>query len=343
MLTLRQVLYWLAFTLALGTAIPALAEEASPHAIETPSWFKNSFLDLREDLAEANKSGKRLLLYFHQDGCPYCKELIQVNFADKAIADKTRKHFDVIAINIWGDREVTGLNGKTGSEKQFAAGMRVQFTPTLVFLDEQGKPALRLNGFYPPRKFSAALDYASGRQEGKMAFAEYLKSVGDSAPSTGLFHDEPFFMAPPYLLQRNVMAAKKPLAVFFEQKFCAGCDEMHAIPLKEAETRQLLDKFEVVRLNLFGKAPLITPDGRKLNEGEWGRLLKVAYTPTIVFFDEKGKEVFRAEAFLKTFHLQSSLDYVASGAYKTQPNFQRFVQTRADALRAKGIEVDIWK
>jgi thioredoxin-related protein len=341
--TLRQALYLLTLLLALGAPLPAHAEEASPHAIEHPAWFKNSFLDLREDLAEADKAGKRLLLYFHQDGCPYCKELIQVNFADRAIVAKTRKHFDVIAINIWGDREVTGLDGKAGSEKQFAAAMKVQFTPTLIFLDEKGKTALRLNGFYPPRKFSAALDYVSGRLEGKTSFADYLKNVGSTAPSTGLFHEEPFFMAPPYLLQRNVIAAKKPLAVFFEQKFCTGCDEMHAIPLKEAETRQLLDKFDVVRLNLFGKTPLITPDGKKLNEGEWGRALKVAYTPTIVFFDEKGKEVFRVEAFLKTFHLQSSLDYVASGAYKTQPNFQRFVQARADALRAKGVEVDLWK
>ncbi len=331
------------FLLALAVfASPALAEEASPNAIENPAWFKNSFLDLREDLAEAKKSGKRLLLYFHQDGCPYCKELIQVNFADKAIADHTRRHFDVIALNLWGDREVTGLDGRATTEKQFAAALKVQFTPTLLFLDEQGKPALRLNGFYPPQKFRAALDYVSGRQEGKTAFADYLKGVS-AAPSTGLFHDEPFFTPPPYLLQRNVKPAAKPLAVLFEQKHCAGCDEMHAIGLKEPETRQLLEKFEVVRLNLFGKAPLVTPEGRKLTEAEWGRALKVAYTPTLVFFDQKGGEVFRVEAYLKTFHLQSSLDYVASGAYRTQPNFQRFIQTRADELRAKGIEVDIWK
>lgn len=323
-------------------SLPAPAEEASPNAIEHPAWFKNSFLDLGEDMAEATQSGKRLLLYFHQDGCPYCKELIQVNFADKAIANLTRRHFDVIAINIWGDREITGLDGRTMSEKQFAAALKVQFTPTLLFLDEQGKPALRLNGFYPPQKFRAALDYVSRHQENKTAFADYLKGI-QTAPSTGLLHDEPFYVRPPYLLQRNVKPATKPLAVFFEQKQCAGCDEMHAIALQEPETRQLLDHFEVVRLNLFGNAPLITPDGKRLTEAEWGRALKVAYTPTLVFFDRQGKEVFRVEAYLKTFHLQSGLDYVASGAYQTQPSFQRFIQSRADELRARGIEVDLWK
>jgi hypothetical protein len=37
------------------------------------------------------------------------------------------------------------------------------------------------------------------------------------------------------------------------------------------------------------------------------------------------------------------LDYVASGAYHTQPNFQRFIAARADKLEAQGVHVDLWK
>ena len=44
-------------------AVPAAAQDQ-------PAWFKDSFLDVREDIAEATKSGRRLMLYFHQDGCP---------------------------------------------------------------------------------------------------------------------------------------------------------------------------------------------------------------------------------------------------------------------------------
>ncbi|HED15273.1 MAG TPA: hypothetical protein ENI64_00415 [Gammaproteobacteria bacterium] len=55
---------------------------------------------------------------FYQDGCPYCKKLLQDNFGQKAIADKTQKHFDVIAVNMWGDREVTDLNGNATTEKK---------------------------------------------------------------------------------------------------------------------------------------------------------------------------------------------------------------------------------
>ena len=58
-------------------------------------------------------------------------------------------------------------------------------------------------------------------------------------------------------------------------------------------------------------------------------------------FDNTGKEVFRTEAYLKSFHVQSSLDYVLSGAYRTQPSFQRFIQARAEALEAQGIHIDL--
>ena len=36
-----------------------------------PPWFKESFLEFTDDIAEAAEEGKRVLLLFHQDGCPY--------------------------------------------------------------------------------------------------------------------------------------------------------------------------------------------------------------------------------------------------------------------------------
>ncbi|MFN2165428.1 MAG: thioredoxin family protein, partial [Anaerolineae bacterium] len=78
-------------------------------------------------------------LYFYQDGCPYCAKFLQEGLGDKAIGTLARERFDWIAINIWGDREVTGFSGEPTTEKQFAAGLKVQFTPTLLLLDEGGK------------------------------------------------------------------------------------------------------------------------------------------------------------------------------------------------------------
>ena len=54
-----------------------------------------------------------------------------------------------------------------------------------------------------------------------------------------------------------------------------------------------------------------------------------------------GREVFRIDAYLRPFHLASSLDYVASGAYRDEPSFQRYAKERAERLRLRGATVDL--
>jgi hypothetical protein len=34
---------------------------------------------------------------------------------------------------------------------------------------------------------------------------------------------------------------------------------------------------------------------------------------------------------------------VLSRAYRTEPSFQRYISARAEALRERGIDVDIWR
>jgi thioredoxin-related protein len=304
-----------------------------------PGWFKHSFLDMPDDVAEASKSGKRLLIYFGQDGCPYCAELFNTNFSQPHIVEYTRQHFDAIDLNIWGDREVTDFSGHKLTEKELAVKLKVWFTPSILLIDEKGEIVLRINGYYPPHQFLAALKYVGEKQERKMTFPEYYARL-DPPPSKGVLNPEPFFSRPPYNLNR--IASAKPLAVFFEQKDCAGCDRMHGHILHDPETLKLIRNFNVVQLDRWAHTPVITPDGRKTTARDWANELGIGYVPSVVVFDA-GKEVIRIEAFLKSFHFQSVLDYVSSGAYKKQPSLQRFIRARADTLREQGVAVDIWK
>jgi thioredoxin-related protein len=341
--SLRRVLRagFVALLLAAGKQAAAAEFNPSPHAIEVPAWFQETFLDFREDVREAAKRGKRMMVYFGQDGCPYCRELMRVNFSQKDIADAARAKFVAVALNVWGDRETTWVDGRNAPEKALAARLGVQFTPTLIFLDEKGAIALRLNGYYPPHKFRVALDYASAGKEGRPPFADYLKQHVRE-PASGKLHEQAFFLKPPLDLDRSRKPGARPLAVLFEQKDCAACDELHGKGFRDPAARALLGKFDVARLELFGAERIVTTRGKATTAAEWARELKVAYTPTFVFFDERGAEVFRVEAYLKPFHLASSLDYVASGAYRKQPSFQRFIQARAERIRAAGGRVDLW-
>jgi thioredoxin-related protein len=250
------------------------------------------------------------------------------------------KHFVAIAFNLFGDREVTWFDGKVRSEKEFAKFLKVQFTPTLLLLDERGNIIARINGYYPPHRFSAALDYSAQRLERKLDFAEHMKAVPQTGASATL-NEQPFFVKAPFDLARK--SGGKPLAVLFETRHCAPCDELHKEGFKRDATRAALANFDVARFSLAGRENLTTPDGRRMTAEAWGRELKISYTPSVVFFDDGGKEVFRLEAYLRPFHFASSFEYVASGAYRKEPEFQRFLQHKAEHMKERGEKLELWK
>jgi thioredoxin-related protein len=318
-----------------------LEDLQNPGYHDKPDWFKNSFLDIREDVAEAADNGRRVILYFYQDGCPYCAKLLQDNFGDREIGTTAKAHFDVIAINMWGDRDVTGTDGEATTEKAFAEGLGVQYTPTMLLLNEDAEVVLRIDGYFPPHQFHQGLRYVALKREREgEQFRDFYLSQNPKAAS-GKLHEEGGFLPPPLKLGDNRAASDRPLVVMFEQPVCAACDELHQDILKREAVSYALSNFDGAIINAWSDDPVQTPDGRHLTAKEWANELRIEYTPSLVFFDAGGKEVFRTEAYLKGFHIHGALDYVATGAYRSQPSFQRFLQTRTDALHARGIEVDM--
>jgi len=130
--------------------------------------------------------------------------------------------------------------------------------------------------------------------------------------------------------------------VLFETTQCAQCDELHTVGFKRQEVLQQLARFDVVRFSLSETAQVTSPDGKSMPAAAWAKTLGVGYVPAIVLFDARGREVFRTEAYLRPFHLAGALEYVSSGAYTREPSFQRFLQTKADAMRSRGERVDLW-
>ncbi|MET0065629.1 MAG: thioredoxin fold domain-containing protein [Candidatus Thiodiazotropha sp.] len=312
----------------------------NPGFHDQPEWFKSSFLDLREDVAEAADEGKRVILYFYQDGCPYCAKLLNENFTIRTIVDRTREHFQVIALNMWGDRTVTDLQGSESTEKAMAEALKVRYTPTLLFLDEQGQVVLRVNGYYPPHRFMAALDYVTTRGERRGSFRDYQKQHQTLAAS-GKLRREPGYLPQPLDLRAEQRSTGKPLLVLMEMKQCPPCDELHDQAFTRPEVRKSLQQFDIAILDIWSSEPLTTPRGEAMTANQWAEALNIQYAPSLLFFDARGEEVFRSEAYLKSFHINAALDYVLSGSYREQPNFQRYIQTRAEAMRERGEVVDL--
>lgn len=335
----RRLTGWMAIG-ALLLAASARAQAPSPHAIDIPRWFSNSLLDFKDEIPEAAREGKRVMVYFGQDGCPYCKALMKANFGGGPVTDKTRRHFVAIAVNIWGDAEVTWIDGRRFTEKTLARELQVQFTPTLLFFDTDGRPVLRLNGYQPPERFEPVLDYLIARRDREESLADYL-AARTREPVLAARGPRPYLMKNPADLRRR--SGARPLAVIFESATCKACAEMHDEAFARPTVREQLRRVDVASLRSGQAGSLVTPDGRRIEARAWSRDLGVALHPTVVFFDAGGREVFRFDGYLRPFHIESAFDYVASGAYRSEPQFQRFVQARHDRLKAAGRDVDLWR
>ena len=326
-----------------GMSNATLASEATGAFLgakdtEHPDWFKESFLDFEDDIDEAAAEDKRLVLYFYQAGCPYCNALIEHNFTQRDIVETMQSHFTVVSINMWGDREVVQVGGRSFTEKTLAAALSVNFTPTLLFFDENKKVILRLNGYYPPEDFRLALDWAKSSSPAEGAFSDYLAATQTSAANPTL-NNQTFFAPLPEAWD----AASRPFtAVYFEQTNCRQCDIMHQQVLSQPVVRTQIDKMHNVQLDIWSSTPITLPDGRQIESRAWAKEMGVKFSPTIIFFDSLGKEVLRMEGAFKSFHTHGIFRYVNDRAYEQQPSFQRYLGDLAEHYREQGLDVNIW-
>lgn len=128
---------WIGAALAVGMAVPLWASEIGDDGLHKQPWMRDTFKDLREDLDEANAEGKRLVLFFEQRGCIYCRAMHEEVFVDPKISDYIDENFFVVQLNLHGDIEVTDFDGESLTEKDMARKWRVLFTPNIVFLPEE--------------------------------------------------------------------------------------------------------------------------------------------------------------------------------------------------------------
>lgn len=295
-----------------------------------PEWFKLSFLEIDADIKEAGEKNKKgLIIYFGQKYCPYCKAHIKNNWGQDDIVEYTQKNFDVIAIDVKGQRPVLNVDGKTYTEKTFSALKKTNFTPSILFYNTQGREILRLRGYRPPYQFRAALEYVADKHYKKETFRNYMARA-ESALSFGKaeLNSNEIFNSPPYLLDRSHISAGQPLMVVFERTRCHACDVLHGGPFVRPEIEGELLKLEAVQLDMNSKKILITPDGKKLSASQWADKLNINYSPTILFFDEKGKEIIRIESVVWFYRLRNVLKYILSGGYKKYPTFQLWRQSK---------------
>lgn len=125
-----------ALPLPTGPVTPRVEPTQTEDGLYHQSWFQLSFLNLKDDFAEAKASGKRLAVLFEQRGCPYCARMHTEVLAQRYINDYVRQNFTVLQLDLWGGREVTDFDGTVLPERALAERWGVIFTPTVVFFKD---------------------------------------------------------------------------------------------------------------------------------------------------------------------------------------------------------------
>jgi thioredoxin-related protein len=336
---------WSLLVLVLLHAAPTslIAQEASPESGEVtgakmtahPDWFKESFLDIGEDVSEAADGGKHVILFMEMNGCPYCFKMNEENFKLAPYKDFIQEHFEVIALNVKGDREVA-LNAETSAtEKEIAGALGVRYTPTLIFLNQENQPVARVNGYRNVEDFKLVLDYVQERAYENQTLAAYE----DARKKTGVygFREHPRLQG----LADLSTVSDRPLAVLFEDSACVACDALHDGHLKDPAVDAALEKMTFVRLDALSEEPIVNPAGNETTPKAWAEELDVNYRPSIVLFD-RGKEIARIESMLYRYHFTGVLEYVAGRHYEQYPESPfRYIDAKTAELLKSGKDVSI--
>ena len=150
-------------------------------------WFLESFLELADDLTAASENKKRFAVMWELRGCPYCRETHLVNFARPDIEGYVKANFEVLQLNIIGQRKVTDFDGKEISEKALAAKYGVRFTPTFQFFPESAaglaekepekREVARAPGYLRPDDFLALFRFVREKGYETRSFRDYLRAA----------------------------------------------------------------------------------------------------------------------------------------------------------------------
>ena len=305
---------------------------ASMH--ETPNWFKQSFLDMSEDVEEAKDANKHVMLFLDLDGCPYCTRMMKESFlSENETQSYIKKHFDVININVKGSREIAWSEDKSYTEKELAKMLKVPYSPTVLFLDGEKNIVVRLNGYRNPAKFLQILEYVNTKEYENMKLTEYLTKVQNKTLYT--LKENKHFKD-----MTDFSSIKSPLALIFEDGSCFDCKRYHDITFKNKEVDAALGDFTVVRLDATSDKKIKTPEGKSIAINEWVKELNLEYRPGMLLYNE-GKLQNTVDALLYSFHFKELLRYVSNKEYKNFDNYLEYLSYIQGVLLNEGKNIDL--
>ena len=139
--------YWFpALFMALGS-ICSLAAHAQAQRNPDQYFFNTSFGDLKQELEDAKRSGKKgILIVFEAQDCPYCLRMHNTVLNRSDVQNAFREHFAIFKLSIDSTQSVTGIDGSNTTEAALAKQLKIFGTPYSLAIGSDGRDLGRLPG-----------------------------------------------------------------------------------------------------------------------------------------------------------------------------------------------------
>ncbi len=111
-----------------------------------------------EDAIAANaQNPKMILVDVYTDWCGWCKKMDKDTFTDPQVIAHFQKNFYAVKLNAEDTKRSFQFMGKTFTEAQMAASMRVNSYPNFVVIEPSLQNIAQLPGYREPAAFLAGL------------------------------------------------------------------------------------------------------------------------------------------------------------------------------------------
>lgn len=138
-----------------------------------------NWISLEKAQQKASQTDKKVFIFAEAQWCGYCQKMYDNTFPETSVQDSLAKYFHPVRIDIESDQKVQ-FNDQQYTQKKLAKKLRVTATPTMIFLDPEGKILGTQPGYLPPRVLDKLLTYVGLELFNTLQFKAYLEQHGVS-------------------------------------------------------------------------------------------------------------------------------------------------------------------
>ena len=132
-----------------------------------PSWAgqaqKVAWLSYQKALEARQESPRPLVIFFHAPWCYMCRKMKRRVFSRKEVWEVLNRSFLPVGVDVT-------------RQPRLKEEFKVSGLPTMIFLNAQGKPVLRLHGYVARDKLLAALEYVQKRRYRQLSWEKFLET-----------------------------------------------------------------------------------------------------------------------------------------------------------------------